>query len=100
VYVAGLAGATMLWVCAPPSDHDWKVYCCFPFPWGETALMVLEDPTITLRVIVAFADVPFTVKVSPPGTVWKLRVTIRGSRRRVTVWVSPPESVAVSRSSR
>ena len=62
--------------------------------------MVLDDPTITLRVIADFAEVPFTVRVSPPGTVWKVSVTIRGSRRRVTVFVSPPESVAVSRSSR
>ena len=62
--------------------------------------MVLVDPTITLRVKAVFVEVPPTVKVSPPGTVWKVSATIRGSRRRVTVLVSPPESVAVSRSSR
>ena len=76
------------------------MYCCFPLACGEIALTVLLDPTMTLRVKADFAEVPPTVRLSPPGTVWNVNVTIRGSSLRVTVLVSPPESVAVNRSSR
>ena len=55
---------------------------------------------MTLRVKEVFVEVLPTITLSPPGTVWKVSVTIRGSSLRVTVLVSPPESVAVNRSSR
>ena len=46
------------------------------------------------------ALLPFTTSCIPPGFVWKLRTTVRGSSRTVFVSVRPPESVAVSFSSR
>jgi hypothetical protein len=63
-------------------------------------MMSLVDPTITVREKVAVAVVPFTASCKPPGMVWKVSTTVRGSSRRVTVCVRPPESVAVSSSSR
>ena len=41
-----------------------------------------------------------TVSWSPAGELAKVNETVRGSSRRVTVCVCPPESVAVRRSSR
>jgi hypothetical protein len=37
-----------------------------------------------------------TTSWSPPGVVWNVKVTVRGSGRKVLVLVRPPESVAVS----
>ena len=62
--------------------------------------MVLLDPMITVRVKVAVAWDPFTASLRPPGVLWKVSTTVRGSSRRVRVPVSPPESVAVRVSSR
>ena len=62
--------------------------------------MVLVEPTITVRVNDDLELVLFTDERSPPGVVWKVRTTVFGSRRRVLVSVRPPESVAVSFSSR
>src|SRR5829696_8485432 len=62
--------------------------------------MVFLDPTITVRLKLAVLVVDPTVSCSPPGVVWKLRVTVRGSSWRDTLCRRPPESVAVSCSSR
>ena len=43
--------------------------------------MVLVEPTITVRVKGAVAWVPFTASCSPPGVVWKVSTTVRGSSR-------------------
>ena len=64
------------------------------------ALIELLDPTITVRVNVAVAAVPLTTSLKPPGVVWKVSTTVRGSSRTVLLAARPPESVAVSRSSR
>ena len=61
---------------------------------------VFVDPTMTVLVKVAVPAVPFTVRRRPPGMELKVRVTVLGSSRTVLVSVSPPESVAVSLSSR
>jgi hypothetical protein len=62
--------------------------------------MVWAEPTITVRVKEALADAPSTVRARPPGLVWKESTTVLGSSRTDVVWLRPPESVAVSRSSR
>src|SRR5262245_55889706 len=85
----------MMCVWAPPSDQDWKVYFCGPLFWLIGALMLLCDPTITVRVkVVANVDEP-TASCKPFGTVWNVSTTLCGSRRRVFVAVNPLESVAV-----
>ena len=61
VYVVGLAGATMLWVCGPASDQDENRYVVPPKVWGEGALIELVEPTITVRVKGVVAVLPPTV---------------------------------------
>ena len=46
--------------------------------------MVLVEPTITVRLNVALAVVSFNTSLSPPGVVWKLKLTVCGSSRRVS----------------
>ena len=58
------------------------------------------DPTITVRVNGAAWLLAPTVSCSPAGLVWKVKSTVWGSRRMVSVSLRPPESVAVSVSSR
>ena len=62
--------------------------------------MVFVEPTITVRVNGALDWLLLTTSLSPPGTVEKVKMTVRGSSRTVLVSVRPPESVAVSLSSR
>ena len=62
--------------------------------------MELVEPTITVRLKVAVPWDPLTASLRPPGVLWKVNATVRGSSRTVSVSVSPPESVAVRRSSR
>ena len=52
------------------------------------------------RVKADFVVLSSTARSSPPGVVWKVNVTVFGSRRSVFVSVKPPESVAVSFNSR
>jgi hypothetical protein len=63
-------------------------------------MTVFFDPMITVRVNDVLAEAPFTVSWSPPGFVWNVSTTVRGSSRSVVVSVRPPESVAVRVSSR
>jgi hypothetical protein len=62
--------------------------------------MVFVDPMITVRVKLALASAPFITSLSPPTVVWNVKVTVCGSSRTVLVSDRPPESVAVSLSSR
>ena len=39
----------MLWVWAPPSDHDHHFHLPWRF-WGDGALTVFLEPTMTVRV--------------------------------------------------
>jgi hypothetical protein len=61
--------------------------------------MVLWEPTITVRVNGVVEGLLPTVSCSPVGLERKVRSTVWGSRRTLAVSVSPPLSVAVSRSS-
>ena len=71
-----------------------------PIDWGEDTARELEEPTITSRVNgVATVSEP-RLAWSPAGLLSTVRRTVRGSIRRVTVVISPRESVAVIRSSR
>jgi hypothetical protein len=59
LYVAD-AVAVMLWLCAPPSDHEEKTYCV-PFKvCGVGALIVFVEPLMTVRVKGAVPLVPLT----------------------------------------
>ena len=71
-----------------------------PCDCGETALTVFAEPTMTVRVNGATADVPFTAISSPDGFERNERSTVCGLRRTLVVADAPSESVAVSRSSR
>lgn len=87
-------------VAAPPSDQNWNEYVFLPCVWGDGALSVFVDPMITVRVNDAMDEAPFTTSMRPPGIVWKVSTTVWGSSRMLVVLVRPPESVAVSLSSR
>ncbi len=62
--------------------------------------MVFFEPTITVRVNEAAFVLPLTVNWRPPGLVWNVSATVCGSSRTLLVSLRPPESVAVSFSSR
>jgi hypothetical protein len=100
VYVVAACGATMLWVCAPPSDHDWNVYVVPPRVCGVVAEIEFADPTITVRVNGAVADEAFTTSWRPAGDDANVSSVVIGFRLTLVVCDRPPESVAVSRSSR
>ena len=60
---------------------------------------MFDEPTITVRENGATDEALPTVSLRPAG-VSNVRTTVRGSRRMLSVSVSPPASVAVRRSSR
>jgi hypothetical protein len=71
-----------------------------PSVCGEGALIEFFEPTITVREKgVVPLELP-TVSLSPAGSDSKLSSTVFGSSRTLLVSVKPPESVAVSLSSR
>ncbi len=67
---------------------------------GETALIVLTEPTITVRVNGVGATAPFQAISRPVGFDANVRSTVCGFRRTLVVVLAPSESVAVRRSSR
>ena len=67
---------------------------------GEGAEIVFREPWITVLVNGVGASVPLSASEKPPGLVFSVNATVRGSRRIDSVSVSPPESVAVRRNSR
>ena len=68
---------------------------------GEGALIVLREPRITVRVNGAGAVKASSASGEARRTATaSVRSTVFGSRRTLWVRLSPPESVAVSRSSR
>ena len=79
VYVVALAGAVMLCVAAPPSDHEarWKVFP--PSTCVAGALTDVCEPTISVRANGAIPLALPMVSVSPAGTVRNVSGTIRGS---------------------
>src|ERR1700704_3904682 len=89
----------MLWVAAPPSDHDAKLYEVPPSVCGDDALIELIEFTITVRANGVTELVLPTVSDRPDGTEAKLRPTVFGSRRTLVVALAPAESVAVNCSS-
>jgi hypothetical protein len=99
VYVAEAAAVTV-WVAAPPSDQLWKAYEVPDRVCGLGADTETAESSTAVFVNGVVPGVPFTVMVSPAGTASNVSVTVRGSSRRMIVVASPPESVAVSFSSR
>jgi hypothetical protein len=98
--VVAAAGATIVWVWAPASDQEVNAQLRPFSACGEMAPIELLEPSITCRVN---GVAPW----SPPIAIWrpcgddsKVRLTVRGSRRRLSVSLTPLESVAVRRISR
>src|SRR5215210_8689625 len=85
---------------APPSDQVLNCQVFFDLICGEGAESEFRDPWITVRVNGLVACVPFSASANPVGLELSVRVTVFGSSRIDRSSVSPPESVAVSRSSR
>ena len=98
VKVLVVAGARMLWVWAPESDQDLKLYILLPRVWGDGAEMVLLELTITVWVKGAGPVKLLKSKFKPLGLEAKVRITILGSSFKVVFPVAPCESVAVSSS--
>ena len=65
VYVAGVAGVRIVWLCAPPSDQEenWKPPC------GEGALARMDEFTSTVRVKGLVPENVPTERLKPVGTV-------------------------------
>ena len=99
VYVVLAAGATMMWLWAPPSDQEEKLYVEWFTVCGDGALTELLDPTTTVvlnGVACALELTARSVSLRPAGLVLKVSTTVLGSSRRLAVEDRPPESVAVS----
>lgn len=86
--------------CAPPSDHDLNCQAFFAFVCGEIAEIEWRDPWITVLLNGVAACAPSSVRARPPGLELSVRVTVLGSSGIDFVSVRPPESLAVSRSSK
>src|SRR5262245_41626524 len=96
VNVAAVGGVVMLWVWAPPSDHDWNT----KFPWsGASTLITHWSHDVTVCGPTRMS-VPFTTMLSPAGAVSKVRAVVWGLKFWLIVWARPWESVAVRRISR
>jgi len=86
----------MLWVAAPPSDHDENVYGVPLSVWDGGALIEFADLAMTVRVNGVTALSLPTVSVSPDGAEAKLRLAVCGSSRTLVVELTLLEFVAVS----
>ena len=50
VYVVFVAGTFMVWLFAPPSDHEVNSYASPPIVCGDTTAIVLCTPTTLVKV--------------------------------------------------
>ena len=50
VYVVFVTGACMVWLFAPPSDHEVNSYTCPPIVCGDSTAIVLCTPTTLVNV--------------------------------------------------
>jgi hypothetical protein len=91
--------AVIVWVAAPPSDHERNVYRVPPSDCVAGALSETEDLAMTVRVNGVVPAARLTTKERPLGLDRMLRSTVLGSRRRLLTSCRPAESVAVSCSS-
>ena len=92
----------MVWLCAPPSDHDVKKYVDLLNGCGDGALTEFAEPATTVTENGVLRGASLTTRLlraRPPGLVLNVSTTVFGSSRTLVVEVSPPESVAVSWSS-
>src|SRR5262245_56219728 len=85
-----LAEAVMLWVAAPPSDHEAKSKVLAPEAWGDGALTELLDPLITVRVNGVVSLDASTASESPAGTDANVRSTVCGKRLMLVEACRPP----------
>ncbi len=83
-----------------PSDHDWNAHRFLLRVCGDGALIVLADPSMTVRPERRGGLPPLSPSLRPEGLVAIESVTVRGSRRSFWTSLRPPASVAVSSSSR
>jgi hypothetical protein len=72
VYVVSETGVEMLWVCAPPSDHDTNVYVVPPGFCGEGAPSVRWMFSTAVIVMGAVNGWPSSVSWRLTGLVWKV----------------------------
>jgi hypothetical protein len=63
-------------------------------------VIVLFEPTMTVTANDVVFVTPSTEICNPPGLLWNVSATVCGLSCRLALLVSPPESVAVNRSSR
>jgi hypothetical protein len=100
VNVVAVAGEVTLWVAAPPSDQEAKVYVVPPDVCVAGALIECTEPMIAVTVYGVAWVVPSKTTCNPDGTELRERVTVRGWRATLVVELRPFESVAISWSSR
>ena len=91
----------MTWVCAPPSDHDLKLHGFLALVCGEGAEIVFAEPWMTVLVNGSgrLCAVERQIESARAG-VQRHRRRFAGRAAATRCRVRPPESVAVSRSSR
>ena len=80
----------------PPSDHDWKFQVVPEPSVCDGASTPNEWPSHDVSVFGAVYVVPARTTFRPAGLVEKVRSTFLGRTFRVTVVLTPRESVAVS----
>src|ERR687883_2008888 len=86
----------MLCDCAPPSDHDEKLYVEPPIVCGDVALIEFVDPITACFVSGAAPAISSIPTFAPVGFEATVMFMICGSTRTLVVAVAPVESVAVS----
>jgi hypothetical protein len=100
VYVVAAAGAVIVRVAVvPPSHHVSNVYVSAPIVWGDGALMLFAEPTITVREKGVASEVGPTVRSRPAGVEANDRSTVFGWNSREAVLVTPWLSVTDATSS-
>src|SRR6476659_4525484 len=89
----------MVWLCAPPSDHDANVYVPVPIVCGDSAPTATAELITTVLVKGAVALVDPAESCAPLGDDANMRSTVFGSSLTLVVAERPFESVAVNWSS-
>ena len=85
----------MVWLCAPPSDHDANAYEVPPLDLRWRVDGVLEALELIHGRTASTFEIPSIWSVSPLGTVSNERSTLSGKMKTDDVCVSPSESVTV-----
>ena len=95
VYVAFVAGVVMLWVIAPPSDHDWYVHGAAVTVCGDDVPILRCVPWTLLKSTVQVRVRDRTITISHGGKEVATHARVDGRRQRV---VNPEHWAGLSRS--